>query len=147
MPRRFFRKFAFKREHLRDQWWVAPFDHLLHDPNLWGIRRRTVVPAFALGLFVCYLPVPGHMLTATLLAILLRVNVPIAGRWNVVSSAIRSVLDDLTLADVLGPAVPPKPARAGAVADLFCGWFAGGAPRARCADHRGRAAGDDRGVG
>ncbi len=30
----------------------------------------------------------------------------IAGRWNVVSSAIRRVLDDLTLADVLTPAVP-----------------------------------------
>ncbi len=32
----------------------------------------------------------------------------IAGRWNVVSTAIRSVLDDLTLADVLAPAAPPK---------------------------------------
>lgn len=88
MPRRFFRKFAFKREHLRDQWWVAPFDHLLHDPNLWGIRRRSVVPAFALGLFVGYLPVPGHMLTATLLAILLRVNVPIAAITTLISNPV-----------------------------------------------------------
>ena len=78
MPRRFFRKFAVKRELLHDKWWLAPFDHLLHDTNLWSIRRRTVVPAFAVGLFVAYLPFPAHMLTAALLALALRVNIPIA---------------------------------------------------------------------
>lgn len=78
MPRRFFRKFALKRERFREQWFLAPFEHLLHDPKLWGIRRRTVVPAFSLGLFVAYLPVPGHALTAALLALLLRVNIPVA---------------------------------------------------------------------
>lgn len=78
MPRRFFRKFAVKRELLHDKWWLAPFDHLLHDTNLWTIRRRTVVPAFALGLFVAYLPFPAHMLTAALLALALRINIPIA---------------------------------------------------------------------
>lgn len=83
MPRRFFRRFAVKRKHLSDQWWLAPFDHLLHDPKLWGISRRNVVPAFALGLFVSYLPFPGHMLTAGLLALVLRVNIPVAvaGVW------------------------------------------------------------------
>ena len=38
MPRRFFRKFRLNREKLRKQWWIAPFDHLLHDPNLDSIR-------------------------------------------------------------------------------------------------------------
>ena len=88
MPRRFFRKFALKREQLRDQWWVAPFDHLLHDPNLWSIRRQSVVPAFALGLFVAYFPFPGHMLTASLLAILLRVNVPVAAVTTLISNPL-----------------------------------------------------------
>jgi len=78
MPRRFFRKFAIKREKLRAQWFLSPFDHLLHDPNLWGIRRRSVVPAFALGIFVAFLPFPGHMITAALLALALRINIPIA---------------------------------------------------------------------
>jgi len=67
-----------KREHLKSRWWLAPFGDLLHDPNLWGIRRRNVVPAFALGLFVAYLPFPGHMLTAALLALALRINIPVA---------------------------------------------------------------------
>ena len=78
MPRRFFKKFALKRERFSEQWFLAPFEHLLHDPNLWGIRRRTVVPAFSLGLFVAYLPFPGHALTAALLALLLRINIPVA---------------------------------------------------------------------
>ena len=67
-----------KRDQARAQWYLGPFDHLLHDPNLWGIRRRTVVPAFALGLFVAYLPFPGHMVTAALLALALRINIPVA---------------------------------------------------------------------
>jgi len=78
MPRRFFRKFAVKREKMRAQWYLSPFAHLLHDPALWGIRRRNVVPAFALGIFVAFLPFPGHMLTAALLALALRVNIPVA---------------------------------------------------------------------
>ncbi len=78
MPRRFFRKFAIKREKMRAQWFLSPFGHLLHDPNLWGIRRRSVVPAFSLGIFVAFLPFPGHMITAALLALVLRVNIPVA---------------------------------------------------------------------
>ena len=67
-----------KRDHVRTQWYLAPFGHLLHDPKLWGLRRRTVVPAFALGLFVAYMPFPGHMITAALLAMALRINIPVA---------------------------------------------------------------------
>jgi hypothetical protein len=78
MPRRFFRKFAIKREKIRTQWFLSPFGHLLHDPNLWGIRRRSVVPAFSLGIFVAFLPFPGHMIMAALLALVLRVNIPVA---------------------------------------------------------------------
>lgn len=78
MPRRFLRKFTLKRDQLDEQWFLSPFGHLLHDPRLWSIRRRTVVPAFALGLFVAYLPFPGHMVIGALLALALRVNIPIA---------------------------------------------------------------------
>ena len=88
MPRRFFRKFSLKRENLKDRWWLSPFGHLLHEPNLWVIRRRTVVPAFALGLFVAYLPFPGHILTAALLAVLLRVNLPVAALSTLVTNPI-----------------------------------------------------------
>ena len=57
---------------------MAPFQHMLHDHRLWGIRRKTVVPAFALGLAVAFLPFPGHFLFAALAALALRINIPVA---------------------------------------------------------------------
>jgi len=78
MPRRFFRKFGFKRHELSRRWFMSPFQHLLHDHRLWGIRRKTVVPAFSLGLFVGCLPFPLHFVIAALAALPLRVNIPVA---------------------------------------------------------------------
>lgn len=78
MPRRFFRKFRVKRERFHGRWYFAPFDHLLHDSRLWSIRRRTVVPALSLGLFVAFMPIPGHPLIAALGALALRINIPVA---------------------------------------------------------------------
>ena len=78
MPRRFFRKFAIKRPHSGEQWYFAPFKRWLKDGRLWSIRRRTVVPALALGLFVAFLPFPGHTLIAIFFAIVLGLNVPVA---------------------------------------------------------------------
>lgn len=78
MPRRFFRKFRVKREWVRGRWYFAPFDHLLHDNRLLSIRRRTVVPAVSLGLFVAFMPIPGHPLIAALGALALRINLPVA---------------------------------------------------------------------
>ena len=78
MPRHLFKKFAFKRHDVARQWFMTPFRHLLHDPRLWAVRRRWVVPAFALGLFIAFMPFPGHTLLAALLALALRVNIPVA---------------------------------------------------------------------
>jgi uncharacterized protein len=78
VPRQFFRKFAIKRHAFRDNRALAPFRHLLAEPRYWGIRRRTAVPAFSLGLFVGWLPFPGHPLIASLAALALRVNLPVA---------------------------------------------------------------------
>lgn len=57
---------------------MTPFQHLLHDHRLWGIRRKTVVPAFSLGLFIGCLPLPPHFVIAALAALALRVNIPVA---------------------------------------------------------------------
>ena len=65
---------------------MSPFSHLLHDTRLWGIRRRWVVPAFALGVFIAFLPFPGHVLTAALIALALRVNIPVAAVSTFVSN-------------------------------------------------------------
>ena len=57
---------------------MTPFRHMLQDPRLWGVRRRWVVPAFAIGLFVAYLPFLGHTVIAIFIALALRVNIPVA---------------------------------------------------------------------
>jgi len=76
MPRRFFRKFGFKRHKISQQWYLSPVRHLLQNPAYWGIRRKTVVPGFALGLFVAFTPIPAHTLLGVLLALILKVNIP-----------------------------------------------------------------------
>ncbi len=51
---------------------------LLHDPNLWHLNRRSVSGALALGLFMAWIPLPSQMLMSAILAIFLRINLPIA---------------------------------------------------------------------
>lgn len=51
---------------------------LLHDPNLWHLNRRSASGAVAVGLFMAFLPIPLQMAPAAILAIWLRVNLPIA---------------------------------------------------------------------
>lgn len=86
MPRRVFKRFAFKRQHIARQWFMTPFRHLLQDHRLWGIRRRWVVPAFAIGLFIAFMPIVGHTALAILLALAFRVNIPIAAVTTWVSN-------------------------------------------------------------
>ncbi len=88
MPRRFFRKFTFKRKQLSQRWFMLPFTRLLHDHRLWGVRRKNVVPAFALGVFVGFMPFPGHLASSALLALALRVNIPAAAIATFISNPI-----------------------------------------------------------
>jgi uncharacterized protein (DUF2062 family) len=61
---------------------------MLHDHRLWGIRRKTVVPAFSLGLAISFMPAPGHMLVAALAALALRVNIPVASVTTLVVNPV-----------------------------------------------------------
>lgn len=54
------------------------FGKLLHDPNLWHMNRRSVSGAFAVGMFMMYMPPLGQMVMAAAGAIAFRVNLPIA---------------------------------------------------------------------
>jgi uncharacterized protein (DUF2062 family) len=50
----------------------------LRAPDLWHLNRRSVAGAFAVGLFVAFLPIPMQMLVAAAIAIIVRVNLPIS---------------------------------------------------------------------
>jgi uncharacterized protein len=50
----------------------------LRAPDLWHMNRRSVAGAFAVGLFVAFLPIPLQMAVAAAIAIWVRVNLPIS---------------------------------------------------------------------
>ncbi|MBA6412123.1 DUF2062 domain-containing protein [Parahaliea sp. F7430] len=50
----------------------------IYESNLWHINRYSASMAFFVGLFVAFVPLPGQMVIAALLAILLRCNLPIS---------------------------------------------------------------------
>lgn len=78
MPRKFFRKYLPTHESVRANRIVAAFGGLLDHPNLWHLNRHSVSGGFAVGLFSGLVPGPLQMLTAAIIAIPLRVNLPVA---------------------------------------------------------------------
>jgi uncharacterized protein (DUF2062 family) len=78
MPRKFFRKFLPSTASVREHRLVAMFGSLLRHPNLWHLNRDSVAGAVAIGLFSGLVPGPLQMLTALLLAVPLRRNLPVA---------------------------------------------------------------------
>ncbi len=76
--RKFFRKFLPHHETVKNYRWLKPFGSWLHRPNLWHLHRRSVAGGVAIGLFCGLIPGPLQMGSAALLAVLLRVNLPVA---------------------------------------------------------------------
>lgn len=54
------------------------FGEKLYQPNLWRLNRLSVIRAITIGLFVCFMPIPGHMIIASFLSIIWSANLPLA---------------------------------------------------------------------
>jgi len=78
VPRKYFRRYLPDPEVVRSSRTVARFGRWLQHPNLWHLNRRSVSGAVAIGLFSGLVPGPLQMLTALLLAIPLKKNLPVA---------------------------------------------------------------------
>jgi uncharacterized protein (DUF2062 family) len=70
---------------------MRPFRVLLEHPVYWSLNRRNVSRAFALGLFVAFIPLPIHLIVAACLALALRLNVPAALLGTFASNPITAV--------------------------------------------------------
>ena len=88
--------------------YLKPFARILDDPHIFHLTRRSAAGGVAAGAFIAFLPVPGHMLLATIAAIWLRVNLPLA-------LALVWITNPLTMGPVfyleyrLGAAILDKP--------------------------------------
>lgn len=71
-------KYLPDQDKLRNHKSLRFLSRWLADPRLWHFNRRTVPPATFIGIFVCLLPMPFHMVVAALLAIRSRCNLPLA---------------------------------------------------------------------
>ena len=78
MPRKYFRKFLPSHDSIKRNRYIAFFGSALHHHNLWHLNRRSVAGGVAVGLFCGLVPGPLQMLSAALLAVILRVNLPVA---------------------------------------------------------------------
>jgi hypothetical protein len=78
MPRKYFRKYLPDHAAIHGNKYLRVFRPLLKQPNLWHLNRHSVAGGVAAGLFGGLIPGPLQMLTAAILAIIFRVNLPVA---------------------------------------------------------------------
>ena len=76
MPRRFLKKICPSPDAVQKRWYLRPFGDRITDPRLWTLHRRAVTSAFGVGLAICFIPLPVHLLVAGLIAIAWRINLP-----------------------------------------------------------------------
>lgn len=80
MPRKFFRRFLPSHDSIRHNRYVAWCGPWLQHHNLWHLHRRSAAGGVAAGLFAGLVPGsnPVQFAVAALLAIVFRVNLPVA---------------------------------------------------------------------
>ena len=133
MPRKFFRKYLPSHESVRHNRHIARFGGFLQHPNLWHLNRHSVAGGVAVGMFSGLVPGPFQMLAAALLAVPLRVNLPVALATTFYTNpftlgplyVLAYVIGRLIIGDHGAPLAPPPEfqwSKLGASLDAFLGW-------------------------
>jgi uncharacterized protein len=78
MPKELIKRWMPDPGKLKNHKHLKIFARWLGEPNLWHLNRRSAAGAFAIGLFMAWIPVPFQMVLAAGTAILFRVNLPIS---------------------------------------------------------------------
>ncbi|MEH6582850.1 MAG: DUF2062 domain-containing protein [Halioglobus sp.] len=78
MPKSTLKQLAPSPAKLREFRILGIFGEWIYEPNLWHVNRYSASMAFFVGLFVAFMPIPGQMILAALLAVTLRCNLPLS---------------------------------------------------------------------
>jgi uncharacterized protein (DUF2062 family) len=78
MPRRLLQRYLPHPDALRRRRSLRFVSHLIGNPSLWVLTRRSVANAFSVGLFSALLPIPFQMLVAAAGSWLVRCNLPLS---------------------------------------------------------------------
>src|SRR5580692_3526140 len=78
--RRWLKRITPDRGTLEKIWCMRPIHALVLDRCCWTFNRHSVTRAFALGLFIAFIPpspLPVHLVTCVILGVLFRLNLPV----------------------------------------------------------------------
>ena len=78
MPRRFLRKYLPNVETIRNNRFLSRFGAVLLHHDLWHLHRHSTAKGVAIGLFCGLIPGPLQMISAAILCLLCRANLPVA---------------------------------------------------------------------
>ena len=78
MPKKLLQRFMPNHETIKNQKALKIFGSVLYNPNLWSLNRHSAAGAFAVGLFIAFIPLPSQMIMASGVAILCGVNLPLS---------------------------------------------------------------------
>lgn len=84
----YFKKIIPERSKLESNAMLRPIAHWLVNPKIWHLNRRSIASGIAIGFFFGSLPIIGQMLLAAVMAIVLRVNMPIAVLSTLISNPV-----------------------------------------------------------
>ncbi|MEZ5572318.1 MAG: DUF2062 domain-containing protein [Halioglobus sp.] len=78
MPKKFFKRIVPSPARIRSIKSLNVLGDWVYASNLWHINRYSASTAFLVGLFVAFMPIPGQVLLAAILAVMLRCNLPLS---------------------------------------------------------------------
>jgi uncharacterized protein (DUF2062 family) len=79
--KRWLKRITPDRAALERHWVLRPFATIVMNPVCWTFHRSSVTRAFALGLFIAFIPptplFPLHLILCSILGVMLRLNLPV----------------------------------------------------------------------
>lgn len=86
--RNLFKRYLPHKEHIQKHGGLHLFSDYLHDPNIWHVHRRSSAGGAAIGMFCAFIPFPVQTIGSAALAILFRMNLPIAVVFSLFSNPV-----------------------------------------------------------